>query len=182
MQADFSARLSQLIAALILREGGYVDDPDDRGGPTNYGITLATLHAWRGTPVSAADVAALTVGEASAIYTSEYFTKPGFDAVADPILQEFLFDFGVNSGPRAATMALQTVLLQAGLYAGKIDGSFGPLSRAAIAKVTNHAALFFAVKCERYEFLLRDVGQRPADAKYAAGWANRLDGFSEPVA
>ena len=49
-------RLQTLIAELIQREGGYVDDPDDRGGPTKYGITLATLQAWRHTPVSAADV------------------------------------------------------------------------------------------------------------------------------
>ena len=180
--ATLSPRLLALIDAVIQREGGFVNDPDDRGGATKYGITLATLHDWRGTAVTAADVAALTIDEARAIYATKYFTRPGFDAVRDPALQEFLFDFAVNSGPGTATMALQTVLKQSGLYTGAIDGGFGPLSRAALAKVTNQPALFFAVKCERYELLLRDVGGRPVDAKYAAGWANRLDGFTGSVA
>lgn len=180
--ADFTSRLSDLVNALILREGGYVNDPDDRGGPTKYGITLATLQAWRGRPVSPADVEALTTTEASAIYAAQYFTRPGFDAVPDPMLQEFLFDFAVNSGPGTAVKALQTVLKQSGTYTDKIDGDFGPKSRAALAKINNQPALFFAVKCERYELLLRDVGSRAVDSKYAAGWANRLDGFNEPVA
>ena len=174
-------RLQTLIGELIQREGGYVNDPNDRGGPTKYGITLATLQAWRQTPVSAADVEALEVPEAIAIYAFEYFIRPGFDAAADPELQALLFDFGVNSGTGTAAMALQRVLAHAGVYAGAIDGDLGDQSRAALAKISNTAALFFAVKCERLEFLLRDVGQRPLDAKYAVGWANRVDGFSEPV-
>jgi lysozyme family protein len=173
--------LDNLIAELIGREGGYVNDPTDRGGPTKYGITLATLHAWRQTPVGAADVEALTVSEATAIYATEYFTRPGFDAVTDLELQAFLFDFGVNSGAGTATMALQRVLAHAGAYTGAIDGELGPQSKAALAKITNTAALFFAVKCERLELLLRDVGREPPDAKFAVGWANRVDGFSEPV-
>lgn len=164
-------RLKTLIDALIVREGGYSDDPNDRGGPTKFGITLATLHAWRGTPVSAADVAALSSAEAAQIYAKKYFFDPGFDAVPDPALQEFLFDFGVNSGQVTAVMALQHVI---GVLP---DGAFGPISRKALAAITNTAALFFAVKCERYELLLRDVGRTPSDASYAIGWSNRLDQF-----
>jgi lysozyme family protein len=178
MQApsSISPRLQQLIDALVQREGGYVNDPDDRGGPTKYGITLATLHDWRQAPVSAADVEALDRGEAARIYADRYFLKPGFDAVRDPLLQEFLFDFAVNSGPGASVAALQSAI------GVEPDGVFGPKSRAALDKVTNLPALFFAVKCERYELLLRDVGRWPADAKFAEGWSNRLDQFSEKLA
>jgi lysozyme family protein len=170
MQA-ISPRLTALIAALVQREGGYVDDPDDRGGPTKFGITLATLHAWRGTPVGAGDVEALTSAEAAEIYAKKYFLDPGFDAVTDPALQEFLFDFGVTSGTGTAVEALQHVI---GVLP---DGNLGPVSRAKLATITNAAALFFAVKAERAEFLLRDVGSHPTDAKFAGGWSNRLDQF-----
>lgn len=177
MQASSTVtpHIQKLIDALIQREGGYVNDPDDRGGPTKYGITLATLHDWRQEPVTAADVQALDRFEASAIYASRYFLKPGFANVRDPLLQEFLFDFGVNSGPGAAVAALQAVI------GVEPDGGFGPKTLAALNAVTNDLALFFAVKAERYEFLLRDVGRRPTDAKYAEGWSNRLDQFAAKV-
>jgi|GEM_PF-4548155 len=48
-----------LIDRLIDREGGFVDHPADRGGPTKYGITLRTLSKWRGYPCSREDVEAM---------------------------------------------------------------------------------------------------------------------------
>ena len=44
----------EIIDGIIKREGGYVDHPADRGGPTKFGITLATLEAWRGHRITAA--------------------------------------------------------------------------------------------------------------------------------
>ena len=41
--------LDRHIRAIIAREGGWVDDPDDSGGPTNYGITLAMWRQWLAT-------------------------------------------------------------------------------------------------------------------------------------
>jgi lysozyme family protein len=174
-----SPRIQQLIDALVPREGGYSNDPDDAGGPTKFGITLATLRDWRKAPVTAADVAGLGLAEATQIYAWRYFLLPHFDQVRDPGLQELLFDFGVNSGTGAAAKALQTVLKREGLYAGDIDGDLGPRTLGALSGVSNLPALFYAVKAERYELLLRDAGARPSDARYAIGWANRLDGFEE---
>jgi lysozyme family protein len=170
-----SSLIDSLITRVIQKEGGYVDHPADRGGPTNHGITLATLHAWRRAPVSAWDVQLLSEDEARAIYRANYFEKPGLDAVTDPAIQEFLFDYAVNSGPAAAVKALQTAL---GVTA---DGDFGPISRAALGKVTNHLALFYRLKAERYELLLRFIGRDPGQAVFAAGWANRLDHFEQRI-
>jgi len=174
-----SDAIEDLITRVIQREGGYVDNAADAGGPTKYGITLATLHDWRKAPVSAYDVQQLTELEARRIYRANYFTRTGFDAVKDPQLLEFVFDYGVNSGTGAPASALQAVLKREGLYDGAIDGQIGPKSREALAKVTNWPALFYAVKCERYELLLRYIGRRPDQAQFAIGWANRLDQFEE---
>jgi lysozyme family protein len=164
-----------LIDRLIQREGGYVNHPSDRGGPTNFGITQATLSAWRERPVSAADVQALGKDEAKAIYRDRYFTRPGFDGVQDPELQELVFDFAVHSGPGAAAKGLQTALKDMGLYQGAIDGGFGPQSQAALRACRNIPELYYRLKCERFELFLRFIGRDPAQAVFATGWSNRMD-------
>lgn len=167
--------VASLIDRVIDREGGYVDNPADRGGPTKYGITLATLYEWRGRLVGAFDVQMLSVDEARAIYRTKYFDDPGLDAVSDPGLQELLFDYAVNSGPTTAVKALQAALEV------PVDGVLGPVTRAALTKVTNQPALFYRVKAERYEALLRFVGVDPEQAAFVQGWANRLDQFEERI-
>lgn len=164
-----------LIARVIQREAGFVNNSADRGGATNYGITIATLRAWRRTPVSVEDVQNLTVEEAETIYKTEYFTSTGFDQVPDPQLLELLFDFGVNSGVPAASKALQRAI------GVKDDGAIGPISLAALKAVNNTAALFYRMKCERYELLLRFIGSDAEEAAFAIGWSNRLDQFEHPL-
>lgn len=171
--------IDRLIDRLIGREGGFVDHPADRGGPTRHGITLAVLGAWRGVPVDRHEVARLGRDEARAIYRDTYFTRPGFDAIADSRLQELVFDFAVNAGPAAAARALQTALRDMGLYDGAIDGGFGPRSRAALAACPNIPELYYRTKCERYELYLRFIGRDPAQATFATGWANRLDDLGD---
>lgn len=164
-----------MIDRLLEREGGFVNHPSDRGGATNHGITQGTLAAWRGSPVSVDQVRALSKDEARAIYKDRYFTKPGFDVVTDPELQELLFDYAVNSGPGAAAKSLQTALQGMGLYTGPIDGGIGPMTRQGLRACKNIPELYYRVKCERYELFLRFIGRDPAQAVFATGWSNRMD-------
>ena len=163
--------INALIERLIAREGGFVDNPSDRGGATCWGVTIGQLRDWRRTPVSREDVQNLTREEAASIYRTVYFTAPGFDHVQDPRLQELLFDYGVNSGPGAATRALQTAL---GVTA---DGVAGPITLGALAKYDNPERLYWRVLCRRYNALLRYIGSDAEQAQFAAGWANRLETF-----
>jgi lysozyme family protein len=165
-----SDAIDNLITNVIEREGGYVNHASDRGGPTNWGITQGTLAASRGRPVSIADVQALTQAEARKIYRANYFA--GLDDVTDPKVLEFLFDYAVNSGPRRAVKALQTVI---GVTA---DGAFGPASKAALAKV-KQADLYGPLICERLDFYLRIIANDPSQVVFAAGWANRIKPFWE---
>ena len=68
--------IDTILDEIIRREGGYVNHPADRGGPTNFGITAQTLGSWRklGRPATAAEVQALTETEARAIYRQQYIT------------------------------------------------------------------------------------------------------------
>src|SRR5690606_13690489 len=68
--------IDTILDEIIRREGGYVNHPADRGGPTNFGITAQTLGSWRklGRPATAAEVQALKEPEARAIYRQQYIT------------------------------------------------------------------------------------------------------------
>ena len=87
---DIDAMLDDLLA----REGGYVDHPADRGGPTNWGITEAVARS----ASFMGDVRDLTKGIAKEIYRSRYWQQPGFDRVVElcPALAAELFGTGVN--------------------------------------------------------------------------------------
>ena len=116
----------EILDEVLRREGGYVDHPHDRGGPTHYGITRATLAGWRKAAVTAEDVQRLTEAEARAIYQRQYVEAPGFDQIVDPRLRALLVDYGVHSGPRRAIMDLQRA---AGVT---VDGTIGPQTLAAV--------------------------------------------------
>lgn len=100
--------VTDVIDALIAREGGYVDHPADRGGPTRWGITEQVARAWG----YAGDMRDLPRETAEAIYLERYWTGPGFNQVAartDAIAAELL-DTGVNMGPMVASRFLQRAL------------------------------------------------------------------------
>jgi lysozyme family protein len=106
-------------------EGGYVDHPRDPGGATNLGVTIGTLRAWRGRPVSKADVKALTKKEATAIYKQQYWDKVAGDQLPAG-LDYAMFDFGINSGPSRAVKFLQRIL------GVKDDGVIGAITLDAV--------------------------------------------------
>jgi hypothetical protein len=109
-------------------EGGYSDNPADPSGPINFGITLATLKAYKGDPgLTAEDVKTLTPAIATEIYRTEYWNKMQCGSLPDGLDLE-VFDFGVNAGPAEAVKMLQKVV---GVIA---DGSMGPLTLAAVGE------------------------------------------------
>lgn len=101
-----------VIADILRREGGFVNHPADRGGPTKYGITAATLGAWRGLnrPATAAEVAALTEDEAALFYRQRVIDRSLFAGVSFEPLRLQLIDFGVNSGNERAVRWLQRAM------------------------------------------------------------------------
>lgn len=161
--------IDAILDEVLRREGGYVDHPHDRGGPTNFGITRATLAAWRKAPVTAEDVQRLTEAEARAIYQRQYVEAPGFDQIVDPLLRALLVDYGVHSGPRRAVMDLQRA---AGVT---VDGTIGPQTLSAVA-VQGADRLRRAVLQARGRHLARLLSD-PSQRVFAGGWLNRLMEF-----
>lgn len=166
----------EIIDAILRREGAaYTDHAADRGGPTKYGITQATLAKVRGKPVTPADVQNLTEIEARQIYLDRYVRKPGFDRIADPQLRALMVDAGVNQGPERALAWLQRAC---GVTA---DGVFGPTTERAVNELAPRMlrAKVTAARARAYGRLITDD---PLQATFAAGWANRIAEFIEELA
>lgn len=113
------SNFTRVMDHIFKHEGGYVNHRDDPGGATNMGITHATLSAWRGERVTAADVKALSKEEARQIYKARYWNV----VKADHLPYGFDYatmDGAVNSGPRQGVKWLQRGI------GTKADGVVGP--------------------------------------------------------
>ena len=181
---DESFSVDALIDGLIEREGGYVDHPSDKGGPTCFGITeaVARAHGYAG------PMRKLPRDEAAAIYRRLYWLRPRFDQVArrSARIAAELFDTGVNMGPTVATTFLQralTALNRNGKDYSDLtpDGRIGPLTLhaldaflAARGKRGGETVLLRALEALQGERYLRLAESRPANEAFLYGWlANR---------
>ena len=170
---DKRSAVDQYIERVLEREGGYVDHPNDRGGPTNHGITMNTLSSWRGQPVSANDVRLLTREEARDIYRTRYWSTPGFGSLGLPdLLSEAVFDTAVNSGPARAVRMLQRCV------GVNDDGVIGPITSQAIER-THPVKLCARYLSHRGVFYGEIIGRDASQSVFRNGWANRLAEFIE---
>ncbi|WP_284162930.1 holin-associated N-acetylmuramidase [Frigidibacter sp. SD6-1] len=183
--------VQDIAKAIVAREGGYVNDPDDPGGATKHGVTLATLKRLGRDlngdgRVSEADVQALTEAVAAEIFVDHYFTRPGLEALPEA-LQPSIFDMYVNAGANAVKL-LQRLLNDLG-HALKVDGLMGPATAtaAAAAAAPDPLLLADAYGIARRNYYYRLADQRPASRKYArrkdggkGGWIVRAEEFISP--
>lgn len=179
-----SKTIDALLEELIAREGGYVDNPADRGGATNFGITEGVARA----NGFAGDMRQLPRETASSIYRRIYWSRPKFDLVAvrAPLVAAELFDTGVNMGPAVAATFLQrmlTALNRCGSdYADlRPDGRIGPATLGALDKFlglrgpAGETALLHALDALQGERYVRLAERNPSQEKFLYGWlANRL--------
>ncbi|HLT01266.1 MAG TPA: glycosyl hydrolase 108 family protein [Geminicoccaceae bacterium] len=177
-----SRSVEQMIDDVIRREGGYVDHPRDRGGPTKFGITQSTLSRHLGRPASADDVRVLTPDVAAEIYRRHYYEAPGLDLLP-PRVQPFVFDAAVNHGPGRAIRFVQEVCNAAGFGPLAVDGVCGPRTAGAAAAAERAMGDWFlaALVEERRNFYLALVERDPGQRVFLNGWLNRLAEFDVPL-
>lgn len=167
---------------IVAREGGYVNDPDDPGGATNFGVTIHTMRRLgldldADGDVDADDVQRLTRAQAVDIFIRHYFERP---LIAElPVgLHATVFDMYVNAGANAVRI-LQRLLCEMG-HSVAVDGALGPQSLKATHAAYNQApqAMVDAYGIARRNYYFRIADRRPASRKYArtrACWQRRLD-------
>ena len=176
---------------IVAREGGFVNDPDDPGGATKYGVTIGTmkrlgLDLTGDGRVGEADVRALTRTKAKQIFIDDYFQRPRISELPE-VLQASVFDMYVNAGGNAVKI-LQRLLRDMGQQL-TVDGAIGPqtilAARLALDAAPEHLADAYGIARRNYYYALAD--RRVASRKYArrrdggkGGWITRAEEFISP--
>ena len=165
--------------SILGKEGGYVDHPDDKGGPTNWGITQATAraHGYKG------DMRDLTREQALSILEADYWYGPRFDQVSaiSPVIAAELCDTGVNMGPSVPVKWLQRWMNalnnQQQFYPDiSADGQIGPRTISALKSFLakrgseGEATLLRALNCSQGQRYLELAEQRQANESFLYGW------------
>lgn len=183
--------IDEITESIIQREGGYVNDPDDPGGATNYGVTIGTLKRLGldvdgNGRVNTQDVRALTRAQAADIFKKQYFEAPKI-GLLPAALQPSVYDMYVNAGANAVKI-LQRLLGEFG-FPTLADGAIGPntakMAALAYADAPDFLADAYGIARRNYYYSLADA--RPNLRKFArrrdggkGGWITRAESFISP--
>ena len=183
--------INDIAQEVLKAEGGFVNDTDDPGGPTNYGVTLKTLRRLRHDfnqdgRVDIADLKQLSATQAVQIFVQDYFYKPQIDQLPH-MLHAPVFDMYVNAGSHAVKVLQRTLILfDMDITA---DGVIGPMTIAATQTAARRAPdhLVDAYGIERVNYYLSLADARPNLRKFArtrhgnkGGWIKRAEKYMRP--
>jgi len=167
MKENFDAAFAQVMKS----EGGYVNDPADRGGETNLGVTIGAWGAYLGRAIQPGEMKALTQETVKPFYKAMYWDKVKGDNLPAGV-DYAVFDFAVNAGVARASKFLQRAL-------GAVDdgvvgsGTLGMVAKADPAKLLQN---FASQKIAFYT----DLAQRnPSQQKFLKGWLARVNEVSK---
>lgn len=185
------ARVSQIAREIVAREGGFVNDPDDPGGATKYGVTIHTMRALgidldHDGDVDVEDVQMMTREQAVEIFLKHYFEKPRIAELPEE-LQDSVFDMQVNAGANAVKI-LQKLLNKLLNIHLAVDGVIGPKTiEAAHTAVETYGPIRNLYGMARRDYYFGLAKRRPQLRKYVVtqvggkgGWITRAEEFMSP--
>lgn len=149
------AEINLALQKVLANEGGYVNDPDDPGGATKYGVTQSDMPD--------VDIQSITPEQATAYYQA-HFINPLYTSIRSQAILDKLVDMGVLFGFTESVLLLQFAL------ALKMDGVFGPVTLSAV----NSSDCLQHYKDILAQHAYNIVRARPRDAKFYQGWLNRI--------
>jgi lysozyme family protein len=160
--SNMNTNFASALRLVLTDEGGFVNDPMDPGGATNFGVTLSTYRALMKPGATVADLKHITQDELATIYRKDYWNAICGDQLPSG-LDYACFDYAVNSGPGRSAKALQS------LIGVTVDGSIGPKTLAAV-KSRDTATLVRQLCNSRLIFL----ETLPTWGHFGKGWAARV--------
>ena len=165
---------------LIKHEGGYVNDPSDKGGETYRGIARVHNPTWDGwniidkkpKPIKVNTVFPELESNVKAFYKKKYWDNYSYGNIANQSIAEFLADFTINGAPKTAIKNIQTFV------SANPDGAFGKDTASAINKYPDQGKLFNYIFDKRKKHYENIVASNPTQQKFYNGWMNRIKSFA----
>jgi len=182
---ESSSHFDKAILITLKHEGGFVNDPVDPGGATNWGVSIRFLKgAGDGDgdgfldgdidhdgDIDVDDIKNMTVEQARKIYRTHFWDKYDYDKIVDFTVAARLFDMTVNMGAIQAGKIIQRAANNCGQNL-VVDGKVGKNTFAAINCV-DPDMLMAEIRNEHRDFYLRLIEQKPQFEKYRKGWLRR---------
>jgi lysozyme family protein len=112
---------------VLVHEGGYVNNKNDRGGMTNLGVTRKVYEDWIDRPVSEEEMRNLTPEDVAPIYRKNYADRIHFDSLPSG-LDWACLDWAINSGASRPAKAIQRAV------GATTDGVIGPKTLQLVAE------------------------------------------------
>lgn len=166
------AQYNKLIAHILKWEGGWGNDPADKGGPTMKGVTIATYTAYcakKGWPnPTLSQLRNITKAEWEEIFKTMFWDRWKADQIKNQSIANLLVDWVWTSGIYGIKFP-QRVLGVAD------DGIVGPKTLAAINNYPNQKELFDKLWQRRKQHFTSIANSRPGNKKFLKGWLNRLN-------
>ena len=151
------------LAAVLVHEGGYVNNPKDPGGMTNLGCTKAVWEEHCGHPVNEKVMRALTPDDVAPLYKRKYWDKVQGDELPNGV-DYVVFDAAINSGPGRAAKWLQSCV------GVEPDGGIGPKTLAAVRAFDSQQLVKDYAK-RRLSFMM----DLPTWGTFGKGWTRRVN-------
>lgn len=162
------------LSDVLKNEGGYVNDPDDHGGATNYGITMKTLSDFLGHTVNEHDVQSISMDVVREIYKKNYWDRLKLDLVKNETLAALLFDQAVNRGTRTVAEQIQKIV------GVTVDGMMGPLTIKSINAYNQKKLIINFIKVSQDSYI-RIALSNHKQMKFLTSWINRTHKFMDLV-
>ncbi|WP_339866728.1 glycosyl hydrolase 108 family protein [uncultured Algoriphagus sp.] len=198
-EPDPCNNFEDLVNKVLNTEGGFVNDPLDKGGATNKGISWRTwqdaAESVLGKEPTLENLQNLTAEGAKAIYKAKYWDSIRLSEIEDGDLRWLIFDFHVNSGPNAMRQ-LQMLLNELGADL-TVDGIIGSKTINFINEYEDIIELYNGYKQTRINFLedvvANDIQRHLkifpqateqelkslTQLRFKNGWLNRVNEFIE---
>ena len=168
------ANINHLATKLFLSEGLFSNDPIDRGGPTNMGITLST---WRkvgydkdgDSDIDIDDIRLLTPADAMLVLEKCYWDRWHADEIKNQKVADILVDWLWCSGKWG-------IIIPQRILGVPADGIVGPVTLKAVNRANPYQFLI-QIYNSRVAFILNIIKNDPSQSRFERGWFNRLNAY-----